>query len=88
MTVYQFYDALISLAGDTRFDLLLTDVVLRGGGLDGFSLAKIAIQRMPHLKILYVSGYAPPETAEAVLYGPVVTKPISIKLLAESIQHG
>ena len=38
-----------------RIDLLLTDVVMRG--LNGFNLARIAVQRRPALKVLYYSGF-------------------------------
>jgi two-component SAPR family response regulator len=38
-----------------RVDLLLTDVVMRG--MNGFSLARRAVQRWPALKVLYYSGF-------------------------------
>ncbi len=50
-------EALSLLAREPAPDLLLTDIVL-GGGVNGFELAQRAVQLLPHLKILYATGYA------------------------------
>ena len=42
------------LDSDQRLDLMITDVVMPG--LNGFSLARMALSRRPALKILYLSG--------------------------------
>ena len=48
--------ALSILEGATPVDLLLTDVAMPG--VNGFGLARLARQRRPRLKVLYLSGYA------------------------------
>ena len=41
---------------DRPFDLLLTDIVMPGG-IDGYQLAKLALERRPGIKVLLSSGY-------------------------------
>ncbi|HTR84399.1 MAG TPA: MASE4 domain-containing protein [Reyranella sp.] len=48
--------ALKLLEGGATFDLMLTDVIMPG--LDGSELAKIAAQRWPGLRVLFMSGYS------------------------------
>jgi PAS domain S-box-containing protein len=50
-------DALLVLASETAFDLLLTDIAL-GAGLRGTDLALRAQQRFPRLAVLLVSGFS------------------------------
>ncbi len=50
-------DALLVLASETAFDLLLTDIAL-GAGLRGTDLALRAQQRFPQLAVLLVSGFS------------------------------
>jgi PAS domain S-box-containing protein len=49
--------ALTKLAGDERFDLLVSDIAL-GAGMRGTELAELARQRMPQLAVLLMSGYS------------------------------
>lgn len=56
-------EALGILAKEGPVDLLLTDVVLPGG-MSGPDIAKLAQQKVPGLKILYMSGY----TENAILH--------------------
>jgi CheY-like chemotaxis protein len=48
-------EAIPHIEGSVRFDLVVTDLGLPG--LDGHAVAKLARQRWPGIKILYVSGY-------------------------------
>lgn len=48
--------ALHRLSGDTRFDLLFSDVVMPGG-MNGIELARQALKVRPTLRILLTSGY-------------------------------
>ncbi len=42
-------------SNDTRFDLLITDIVMPG--MNGKELAEVLQEKIPHLKVLYTSGY-------------------------------
>ncbi|MFM2129954.1 MAG: hypothetical protein RL477_1500 [Pseudomonadota bacterium] len=59
--------ALECLERGETFDLLLTDVVLPGG-MNGPELAKIAAERWPSMKALFVSGYPAHATSH---YSPI-----------------
>ena len=48
--------ALGMLRGEAHVDLLFTDVVMPG--LNGFEVARRALQETPGLKVLFASGYA------------------------------
>jgi CheY-like chemotaxis protein len=70
--------ALSILEAATPVDLMLTDVAMPG--VNGFSLARLARQRRPHLKVLYLSGV--PSTADVMRdpterYGKILNKAIS-----------
>ncbi|HWK44268.1 MAG TPA: response regulator [Stellaceae bacterium] len=47
--------ALDILDSDAKLDLLLTDVIMPG--LNGFSLARMALLRRPELRIMYLTGF-------------------------------
>lgn len=70
--------ALAILESGAAIDLLLTDVVMPG--VSGFGLARLARQRRPRLKVLYLSGVS--ETARALgepgeRYGKLLDKSMS-----------
>lgn len=50
----QAYQALES--GQTRFDMLLADIVMPG--MDGIELSQKAAQFQPKIKIMYITGFA------------------------------
>ncbi len=72
-----------------RVDLLVTDVGLPGG-INGRQLAEAALSRHPHLKILFITGYA-----ESAVIGHnelpaamhIMTKPFSLDALALRIRE-
>jgi signal transduction histidine kinase/ActR/RegA family two-component response regulator len=75
-------------ARDGAIDLLLTDVVMPGGG--GRELAEVLTARYPGLKVLYMSGY----TADVVLRQGLVqesvaflAKPFTETALAEAVRQ-
>jgi CheY-like chemotaxis protein len=53
--------ALATLSKGQSFDLLFTDMVMPGG-LTGVELAERVRSEQPHMKVLFTSGYAEPET--------------------------
>jgi CheY-like chemotaxis protein len=62
-------------AGSRAPDLLVTDI--RMPRLDGFSLARLAVARIPKLRVLYVTGYFDPQQTPAPGRGAkVLTKPV------------
>ena len=79
--------ALRELNRDTTIDLLLTDIVMPGSTLDGYSLAAKALQLKPGLKVVYLSGY-PQQSGKspAITYGPLIKKPVSMKKLVTVIR--
>ena len=79
--------ALKVLHSDDSIDLLLTDIVMPGGDMDGYSLAAEAIRYNPQLKVVYLSGY-PQQSGKitAIAYGPLIKKPVSMKSLISVIR--
>lgn len=75
-------------SSERRFDLLLTDVIMPGR-LSGPALAKIAGEEFPHLRILFMSGYA---DAGVLRDGQVpndialVSKPLRREVLARKVR--
>jgi CheY-like chemotaxis protein len=77
-------EALALLAG-ASFDLLLTDLVMPG--MCGDELARIAVQRMPDLKVLYLTGF--PERLSRIQEGlwtneAFIEKPVSVIRLRDA----
>jgi CheY-like chemotaxis protein len=76
--------ALSILESGTPVDLLLTDVGMPG--LNGFSLARLARQHRPGLKVLYLTGTSESEVMRdpGERHGKLLNKTISaLDLLAE-----
>lgn len=79
--------ALVLLKEGIHFDLLVTDIVLRGG-MDGFELADIATTLQPDLAVIYLTGFVNlPRRESGQLRGKVVTKPVRPRQLEREIRE-
>ncbi len=65
--------ALAQLEGDDSIDVLMTDLVM--SEMNGSQLATAARERLPHLPVIFVSGYADPLDEAWTLQHPLVRKP-------------
>jgi CheY-like chemotaxis protein len=77
------------LESSQRVDLLVTDVGLPGG-MNGRQLADAALVTRPHLKILFITGYAESAVIGAGQLQPgmyVLTKPFSLETLGSRIRE-
>ena len=80
-------DALIALEG-TEFDLLLADVVMPG--MDGIELARVASERHPEIKVMFITGFAAValKTARVGQGQPrVLSKPVHLKDLIRAVDR-
>lgn len=66
-------DAALNALHAAEFDLLVTDIRMPGA-IDGWELARLARARLPHLGVVYISGYSP-ETIAPVPGGRFLKKP-------------
>jgi CheY-like chemotaxis protein len=75
------------LESNERLDLLITDVGLPGG-MNGRQLADAALVRRPHLKVLFITGYAENAVIGEGHLKPgmhILTKPFSLETLGSRI---
>jgi PAS domain S-box-containing protein len=77
--------ALGLLADDSDFDLLVTDVIMPG--MWGDELAERARELLPHLPVLFMSGYSERflHRGRATAPGPVLTKPFRDEVLLRQV---
>jgi PAS domain S-box-containing protein len=76
------------LQSDARIDLLVTDVGLPGG-MNGRQMADAALERRPHLQVLFITGYAENSLIGNGHLKPgmhVLTKPFAVETLAMRIR--
>ena len=70
-------------------DLLLTDVVLPGG-VNGPELAETLSERLPHLRVLFMSGYPRNALADDGRLGPGIAfleKPFTLETLRSAVRE-
>jgi two-component system cell cycle response regulator CpdR len=71
-----------------RYDLLLTDIVMPG--LDGIELARLAAQRQPGLRIMFITGFAAVALAAGEAAPPgskVLSKPIHLREIVGEVER-
>ena len=69
------------------FDLLLTDIVMPGA--DGIEVARIAAQRQPGVKIMFITGFAAValSAAQAAPEAKVLSKPVHLKDIVSEVDR-
>jgi signal transduction histidine kinase/CheY-like chemotaxis protein len=78
-----------ALARGTRFDLVLSDVVLPGG-IGGPEFAQQAIRKHPNLKVLFMSGYSAQTALGSGSKGEkrvLLNKPFRMEVLAKALRE-
>jgi DNA-binding response OmpR family regulator len=65
-----------------KIDMLITDLFI-GSEMDGHSLSRVFLRERPNLRVLFISGGGPNQTA---LSGEFIQKPFSGKTLLEKIR--
>ena len=68
------------------YDLLLTDIVMPGA--DGIEVARIAAQRQPGLRIMFITGFAAVAltAAQASPQAKVLSKPVHLRDLVNEVE--
>jgi two-component system, cell cycle response regulator CpdR len=80
-------DAMAALEG-TGFDLLLADVVMPG--MDGIELARLAGQRRPELKVMFITGFAAvalKNSSRGAGQPRVLAKPVHLRELIRAVDE-
>jgi CheY-like chemotaxis protein len=77
--------AALGIVERSRIDLLLTDVVMRG--MNGFKLARQAVQVRPAIKVLYFTGFTEflVERGDNPMYGKLLSKPLRVDALLDEV---
>ena len=72
---------------EETWDLLLTDIVMPG--MDGIEVARLAAQRHPGLRIMFITGFAAValnSDSTAPKHAKVLPKPIHLRELVNEVQ--
>lgn len=80
--------AIQSIEGNSGIELLVTDIIMPGG-MSGTDLSKIVREKLPGIKVLYMSGFPSGVIADksgADLDAPLLTKPYSLDELASALE--
>lgn len=80
--------ALAAIQNNTEIDLLLADIVMPG--MDGIELAKRANELVPHLKVMFITGFAAVALAQKKDDEPqpeIMSKPFHLKDLVDRVEQ-
>jgi YesN/AraC family two-component response regulator len=79
----------LALPDASRFDVLLTDISLPG--MSGIELARTMLAQLPHIRIVFASGYGKIEAEKLGFEAAFLPKPYNMvkmrELLAEIAQR-
>ncbi|MBV9997310.1 MAG: response regulator [Caulobacteraceae bacterium] len=73
---------------DEAWDLLLTDIVMPG--MDGIEVARLAAQRHPGLKIMFITGFAAVALSaggRAPAGAKVLSKPVHLREIVAEVER-
>lgn len=85
-TAGHFTTALAVLEAAPSPDVLVADIVVPQGGVNGMALARMARIRCPHIKVIHVSGFDLAAVGHELL-GPVLRKPVDAGALVMEIER-
>jgi PAS domain S-box-containing protein len=77
-------EALLLLENEEEFDILLTDIVMPG--MSGKDLATLAVQRWPHMSVIYMSGFTDGLVDLDQSHARFLRKPFSLAALLKTVQ--
>jgi two-component system cell cycle response regulator CpdR len=81
-------DEAIDALPEAEWDLLLTDIVMPGA--DGIEVARQAAARQPHLRIMFITGFAAVALAAketAPLGAKVLSKPVHLREIVAEVER-
>ena len=80
-------DSAIDALDQGPYDLLLTDIVMPGA--DGIEVAKVASQRQPGLKIMFITGFAAValNAQKASPEAKVLEKPVHLREIVTEVER-
>jgi PAS domain S-box-containing protein len=88
VTVVRSGEAAVVAAKESRFDLMLLDMIMPDG-IDGAEAYRRILQVRPNQKAIVVSGYAETERVQRALdlgAGAFIRKPLSLKSIAQAVR--
>jgi len=80
-------DSAIEALDQGPFDLLLTDIVMPGA--DGIEVAKVASERQPGVKIMFITGFAAVALSaqQAAPDATVLEKPVHLREIVTEVER-
>jgi CheY-like chemotaxis protein len=80
-------EALLLLQARPDIQVLVTDVDMKGGSIDGFALARQVHERWPWVAIIVMSGRMMPGPGDLPEKAEFITKPYRSSALVEAVER-